>query len=72
MLWGNRSKLHSRCLGGKLTDIHGDLLEYHGDVQRMNSAGVLAVAPEINLEQYAKTIPQQLKEGLPKVMPKKN
>lgn len=50
------------AVGGKLTDIHGNILQYHKDVQKPNTAGVLAAFT--NHDFYLKNIPQGIKDQL--------
>ena len=51
--------------GGKLTDIHGNQIQYHHTVQRRNTGGVLAV-PEAAMHQwYLERIPDSVKSTLP-------
>nr|XP_011759917.1 3'(2'),5'-bisphosphate nucleotidase 1 [Macaca nemestrina] len=47
---------------GKLTDIHGNVLQYHKDVKHMNSAGVLATLR--NYDYYASRVPESIKNAL--------
>ena len=51
------------ALGGKLTDVHGNVLEYHADVQQENKAGVVAAVE--NIDFYLGAIPQSIKDKLP-------
>ena len=53
--------------GGVLTDIHGHHLKYDADVQRRNSAGVLATPPGGSHQWYLGQIPESVKETLPTV-----
>ncbi|XP_063092763.1 3'(2'),5'-bisphosphate nucleotidase 1 isoform X3 [Cavia porcellus] len=50
------------AVGGKLTDIHGNALQYNKDVKHMNSAGVLAVLR--NYDYYASRVPESVKKAL--------
>ncbi|XP_063647876.1 3'(2'),5'-bisphosphate nucleotidase 1 isoform X6 [Pan troglodytes] len=50
------------AVGGKLTDIHGNVLQYHKDVKHMNSAGVLATLR--NYDYYASRVPESIKNAL--------
>ncbi|XP_023566126.1 3'(2'),5'-bisphosphate nucleotidase 1 isoform X1 [Octodon degus] len=50
------------AVGGKLTDIHGNALQYSKDVKHMNSAGVLAALR--NYEYYASRVPESVKKAL--------
>ncbi|XP_078505929.1 3'(2'),5'-bisphosphate nucleotidase 1 isoform X2 [Lissotriton helveticus] len=50
------------AVGGKLTDIHGNALQYHKEVKHMNSAGVLATLR--NHAYYLKLVPEAVKEAL--------
>lgn len=57
---------HWRCTdvfsAGKLTDIHGNALQYNKEVKHMNSAGVLATLR--NYDYYASRVPQSVKNAL--------
>ncbi|XP_052509864.1 3'(2'),5'-bisphosphate nucleotidase 1 isoform X3 [Budorcas taxicolor] len=50
------------AVGGKLTDIHGNALQYNKEVKHMNSAGVLATLR--NYDYYASRVPQSVKNAL--------
>ncbi|XP_031793251.1 3'(2'),5'-bisphosphate nucleotidase 1 isoform X2 [Sarcophilus harrisii] len=50
------------AVGGKLTDIHGNTLQYHKEVKHMNSAGVLATLR--NHDYYASRVPETVKKAL--------
>ncbi|GAB1285835.1 3'(2'),5'-bisphosphate nucleotidase 1 [Apodemus speciosus] len=50
------------AVGGKLTDIHGNALQYDKEVKHMNSAGVLAALR--NYEYYASRVPESVKSAL--------
>ncbi|XP_055437894.1 3'(2'),5'-bisphosphate nucleotidase 1 isoform X1 [Bubalus kerabau] len=50
------------AVGGKLTDIHGNALQYNKEVKHMNSAGVLATLK--NYDYYASRVPQSVKNAL--------
>jgi len=50
------------AVGGRLTDIHGNVLQYHQDVKRPNTAGVLATYK--NHDFYLKNIPQGIRDQL--------
>nr|KAF6399576.1 3'(2'), 5'-bisphosphate nucleotidase 1 [Molossus molossus] len=50
------------AVGGKLTDIHGNSLQYNKEVKHMNSAGVLASLR--NHDYYASRVPQSVKNAL--------
>ncbi|KAK7827141.1 hypothetical protein U0070_019937, partial [Myodes glareolus] len=50
------------AVGGKLTDIHGNALQYDKEVKHMNSAGVLATLR--NYEYYASRVPESVKNTL--------
>uniref|UniRef100_A0A8L2Q072 3'(2'),5'-bisphosphate nucleotidase 1 n=1 Tax=Rattus norvegicus TaxID=10116 RepID=A0A8L2Q072_RAT len=50
------------AVGGKLTDIHGNPLQYDKEVKHMNSAGVLAALR--NYEYYASRVPESVKSAL--------
>lgn len=47
---------------GKLTDIHGNALQYNKEVKHMNSAGVLATLR--NYDYYASRVPESVKNAL--------
>uniref|UniRef100_H0XGL8 3'(2'),5'-bisphosphate nucleotidase 1 n=1 Tax=Otolemur garnettii TaxID=30611 RepID=H0XGL8_OTOGA len=47
---------------GKLTDIHGNALQYNKEVKHMNSAGVLATLR--NHDYYASRVPESVKNAL--------
>uniref|UniRef100_G1RUP2 3'(2'),5'-bisphosphate nucleotidase 1 n=1 Tax=Nomascus leucogenys TaxID=61853 RepID=G1RUP2_NOMLE len=49
-------------VGYFLTDIHGNVLQYHKDVKHMNSAGVLATLR--NYDYYASRVPESIKNAL--------
>ncbi|XP_057351162.1 3'(2'),5'-bisphosphate nucleotidase 1-like [Manis pentadactyla] len=50
------------AVGGKLTDIHGNALQYNKEVKHMNSAGVLATLR--NYDYYASRVPESVKSAL--------
>uniref|UniRef100_A0ABI7W2T7 3'(2'),5'-bisphosphate nucleotidase 1 n=1 Tax=Felis catus TaxID=9685 RepID=A0ABI7W2T7_FELCA len=50
------------AVGGKLTDIHGNALQYNKEVKHMNSAGVLATLRNHNY--YASRVPESVKSAL--------
>nr|XP_033791986.1 3'(2'),5'-bisphosphate nucleotidase 1 [Geotrypetes seraphini]XP_033791987.1 3'(2'),5'-bisphosphate nucleotidase 1 [Geotrypetes seraphini]XP_033791988.1 3'(2'),5'-bisphosphate nucleotidase 1 [Geotrypetes seraphini] len=50
------------AVGGKLTDIHGNIIQYNKEVKHMNSAGVLATLR--NFDYYASRVPDSVKEAL--------
>ncbi|XP_059854188.1 3'(2'),5'-bisphosphate nucleotidase 1 isoform X2 [Delphinus delphis] len=50
------------AVGGKLTDIHGNALQYNKEVKHMNSAGVLATLR--NYDYYASRVPESVKNVL--------
>ncbi|XP_076306198.1 3'(2'),5'-bisphosphate nucleotidase 1 isoform X1 [Tachypleus tridentatus] len=52
-------------LGGKLTDMHGNSLEYHKDIQHLNSGGVLATYDAAVHEWYRERVPEEVKKSLP-------
>jgi len=54
--------------GGKLTDMHGSALQYHGTVQRKNAGGVLAVSQAEKHQWYLDRVPQHVKDALPPVL----
>ena len=51
--------------GGSLTDIHGNILPYHHNVQRRNTSGVLATPKAEWHQWYLERIPQHVKDALP-------
>ncbi|XP_014681312.1 PREDICTED: 3'(2'),5'-bisphosphate nucleotidase 1-like isoform X1 [Priapulus caudatus] len=52
-----------RSLGGQMTDLHGNKFQYHKDVQRENTGGVLATVS--NHKWCLSRIPQCVKDVLP-------
>ncbi|XP_063159755.1 3'(2'),5'-bisphosphate nucleotidase 1 [Candoia aspera] len=50
------------AVGGKLTDIHGNLFHYNKEVKHMNSGGVLAALK--NHDYYACRVPETVKQAL--------
>ncbi|XP_070538139.1 3'(2'),5'-bisphosphate nucleotidase 1-like [Ptychodera flava] len=50
------------AIGGRLTDIHGNVLQYHKDVKKPNTGGVLATI--CNHDYFLKNIPQGIKDQL--------
>ncbi|XP_006115635.1 3'(2'),5'-bisphosphate nucleotidase 1 isoform X1 [Pelodiscus sinensis] len=50
------------AVGGKLSDIHGNPLNYNKEVKHMNSAGVLATLR--NFDYYASRVPESVKQAL--------
>ncbi|XP_036309488.1 3'(2'),5'-bisphosphate nucleotidase 1 isoform X5 [Pipistrellus kuhlii] len=50
------------AVGGKLTDVHGNALQYDKEVKHMNSAGVLASLR--NHDYYASRVPESVKNAL--------
>uniref|UniRef100_A0A8C8Z3U8 3'(2'),5'-bisphosphate nucleotidase 1 n=1 Tax=Prolemur simus TaxID=1328070 RepID=A0A8C8Z3U8_PROSS len=50
------------AVGGKLTDVHGNALQYNKEVKHMNSAGVLATLR--NYDYYASRVPESVKKAL--------
>ncbi|XP_067120686.1 3'(2'),5'-bisphosphate nucleotidase 1 [Centruroides vittatus] len=48
------------AIGGKLTDVHGNPFEYHGKVEHVNSAGVLATCSAGIHEWYRSRIPEDV------------
>jgi len=50
------------ALGGRLTDVHGNELLYHKDVQQPNKGGVIAAVEDIDF--YLDKIPQAIKDKL--------
>ena len=56
--------------GGRLTDIHGNLLGYEGTVQRRNAAGVIATTKGRDHQWYVDKVPQDVKDALPVIFKK--
>ncbi|CAH1793032.1 unnamed protein product [Owenia fusiformis] len=52
------------AVGGKLSDIHGNTLQYHPQVERRNNAGVLATPSVEAHTHYLSKIPEDVKEVL--------
>ncbi|KAF2359596.1 Inositol monophosphatase-like [Trinorchestia longiramus] len=52
--------------GGTLTDIKGDPILYHKDVEHRNSTGVLATAPGLDHLEFLNKIPNSVKNNLQK------
>ncbi|KAM5185167.1 3'(2'),5'-bisphosphate nucleotidase 1-like [Callospermophilus lateralis] len=50
------------AVGGKLTDIHGNALQYNKEVKHMNSAGFLATLR--NYDYYVSRVPESVKNAL--------
>jgi len=50
------------ALDGKLTDVHGNLIEYHKTVKHPNSGGVIAAVNDIQF--YLDKIPKEIKDKL--------
>jgi len=50
------------ALGGSLTDVNGNLYEYHKDVSKPNRGGVIAAVSDIDF--YLNKIPQEIKDKL--------
>uniref|UniRef100_A0A2I3HCM2 3'(2'), 5'-bisphosphate nucleotidase 1 n=1 Tax=Nomascus leucogenys TaxID=61853 RepID=A0A2I3HCM2_NOMLE len=59
---GAGNKLIEGKASAYLTDIHGNVLQYHKDVKHMNSAGVLATLR--NYDYYASRVPESIKNAL--------
>lgn len=57
-----------KAKGGTLTDMHGNDLQYHKEVQHKNSAGVLATLKSDH-QWYLNKIPASVKEALTPVLP---
>ncbi|XP_043274162.1 3'(2'),5'-bisphosphate nucleotidase 1 [Venturia canescens] len=53
------------AIGGKLTDLYGDLYSYKNDTPHSNSRGVLATAPGQIHSWYVSRIPDEVKQQLP-------
>lgn len=51
------------AMGGKLTDVHGNLYEYHKEVKHRNMGGVIAAYR--NHDFYLSRVPQSIKDQLP-------
>lgn len=52
------------ALGGKLTDIYGNLYEYHSQVKHVNSGGVLATYNSSIHDWYRSRIPEDVRNSL--------
>ncbi|GIY59731.1 3'(2'),5'-bisphosphate nucleotidase 1 [Caerostris darwini] len=52
------------AVGGKLSDIHGDPIEYHAEVEHLNARGVLATYLESVHDWYTGNIPADAKAAL--------
>lgn len=50
------------AIGGKLTDVKGNMYEYHKDVEYVDEWGILATAKSGDHEDYLNKIPDELKE----------
>ncbi|CAL1279058.1 unnamed protein product [Larinioides sclopetarius] len=53
------------AVGGKLTDIHGDPIKYHAEVEHLNARGVLATYLESVHDWYVENMPVEAKTALP-------
>lgn len=53
-----------QSVGGKLTDILGNTLEYHKEVEHLNRTGVLATFSADDHEWYLNKIPLDVKASL--------
>jgi 3'(2'), 5'-bisphosphate nucleotidase len=53
------------AVGGKLTDMHGNLFQYHSTVKKVNTGGVLGTAKAEELDWYLSKIPDAVKNTLP-------
>ncbi|XP_074648322.1 3'(2'),5'-bisphosphate nucleotidase 1-like [Tubulanus polymorphus] len=53
------------AIGGKLTDVHGNDIEYHKEIQHVNSGGVLATLDADKHQWYQDRIPQHVRDNLP-------
>lgn len=51
------------AMGGKLTDMHGNYIQYHAGVKKPNTGGVLATMA--NHDWYLARVPQSVKDALP-------
>lgn len=51
--------------GGLLTDVHGNRLQYHKDVEHVNAGGVLATCLEEQHEWFREHIPPEVAKTLP-------
>lgn len=52
------------CVGGCLTDMHGNPLQYHKNVQHKNGGGVLATFDKASHDWYVKRVPEDVKKAL--------
>ena len=50
------------AIGGKLTDVKGNVYEYHKDVEYVDEWGILVTAKSGDHEDYLNKIPDELKE----------
>uniref|UniRef100_A0A915JAN8 3'(2'),5'-bisphosphate nucleotidase 1 n=1 Tax=Romanomermis culicivorax TaxID=13658 RepID=A0A915JAN8_ROMCU len=50
-------------LGGTLTDLHGNRLQYTCNVEKPNNRGVLATAPTVDHQWYVDRIPENVKSS---------
>jgi 3'(2'), 5'-bisphosphate nucleotidase len=53
------------AIGGRLTDVHGNLYKYFSHVKRRNTGGVLATLDGKKHEEYVKMMPDSVKDALP-------
>lgn len=53
-----------KAMGGKLTDLHGNLYDYSKDTPHENTAGVLATAVASDHDIYLRSIPNIIRESL--------
>ena len=51
-------------LGGKMTDVFGNPIQYHKSVPFSNSTGILAVSNPDMINHYVNSIPAKVKAGL--------
>lgn len=52
------------AVGGKLTDMHGNMYSYQKDVEHPNKGGVLATARGVDYNYLASKIPEDVKNML--------
>ena len=53
------------AMGGKMTDIHGNMFQYHATVEKVNLAGVLATKHTKDHAWYKEKIPAHVRDALP-------
>jgi len=53
------------AIGGRLTDVHGNMYTYEPTVKRVNSAGTLATAVASDHQWYLGKIGEDIRQSLP-------